>query len=882
VKRFLAIFRKRRLERELDDELRFHIDAEIEKNLRRGMTAAQARHEAQRSFGGVEQMKEVYRDRRGIPMIEALLQDLRYSQRVLRQSPAFTAIAILTLALGIGATSAIFSVVNAVLLKPLPFRGADRLVLVREQIPKISPNAMRVAAPNTVEYRKSEVFEEASAMQNRVYDLSGDGGPEQVTGGRVSANLFPMLGAAPLAGRLFSEDEDRLSSRIVVLSYGLWQRRYARDPKVLGRAILLNREPYQVVGVMPPSFVFPPKGMSQEENDALWLPLSLSPDELRTYLDNPSYSVIGRLRPDVSIVRASAEMMTIAHRIQASFPPQFKKQFPPDLELKALVVPFKEQVVGRSRQLLFLLLGAVGLLLLIACANVANMLLSRSATRGRELALRAALGAGRARLMRQLLTESVLLSALGGGLGILLAWWGSGLLVAALPGNLPLTEQIRIDARVLGFALAASVLTGLLFGLAPALTASGANLNDSMKQSARRARQGWLLNSLVSAQLALALVLLTGAGLLIRSFVRLEVSDHGFRTESLLTASIALPESYYQGKAKPRNFYQELLLRLASLPGAREVGMASDVPFEGVWDRIMTPEGSTAAHIPIVNYTLVLGDYFQALGVPLKSGRFFREADGPGAKPVVVVNETLAHRFWPGQDPIGKRLKEGTREMETPWMTVAGVIGDVNQGAPDREVRPHVYEPYLQAAGYSWLRKMNLAMLTSGDPLALSGAVRGEVRRLDPELPVTKIRTIRQILDSSLAPRRLSMWLLTVFALAALLLAALGIYGVMAYAVARRTREIGIRMALGAQRPNVLRMVLGQGMKLVAFGVAIGLGASLALTRLMTSFLYDVKPTDPLTYAAVALLLILIALAANFAPARRAVSVDPTVALRHE
>lgn len=784
MKRFLAIFRKRRLDRELDDELRFHIDAEIEKNLRRGMTPEQARQEAQRSFGGFEQVKEVYRGRRGIPMIETLLQDLRYSQRVLRQSPAFTTVAILTLALGIGATSAIFSVVNAVLLKPLPFRGGDRLVLVRQQIPKISQDPMRVAAPDTMEYRKSEVFEEAGAMQNRVYDLSGDGGPEQITGGRISANLFPMLGAPPLAGRLFSEDEDQLSARVVVLSYGLWQRRYGLDSKVLGRAILLNREPYQVIGVMPPTFVFPPKGMSQEENAVLWIPLSLSRDELSTYLDNPSYSVIGRLRPDVSIERAGAEMMTIAHRIQASFPPQFKKQFPPDLELKALVVPFKEQVVGRSRQLLFLLLGAVGFLLLIACANVANMLLSRSATRGRELALRAALGAGRARLVRQLLTESVLLSTLGGGLGILLAWWGAGLLIAALPGNLPLTEQIRIDARVLGFALAVSILTGLLFGLAPALAASRATLNDSLKVSSRGSRQGWLLSSLVSAQLALALVLLTGAGLLIRSFVRLETSDHGFRADSLLTASIALPESQYSGKTKARNFYQELLLRLASLPAAREAGMASDLPFEAVWSRLVTPEGSVAPHIPIVNYTLVLGDYFQALGVPLKRGRFFIEADRVGAPSVIIVNETLAHRFWPGQDPIGKRLKEGTREMDTPWMTVAGVIGDVNQGAPDGELHPHVYEPYLQAAGYSWIRKMNLAMRTSGDPLALAAAVRREVAQLDPELPVTKLRTAQQILHSSLAPRRLSMWLLTVFALAALLLAALGIYGVMAYAVA--------------------------------------------------------------------------------------------------
>jgi len=475
----------------------------------------------------------------------------------------------------------------------------------------------------------------------------------------------------------------------------------------------------------------------------------------------------------------------------------------------------------------------------------------------------------------------MLLSALGGALGILLAWWGKGILVAALPGNLPLTEQIRIDSRVLAFAFAASALTGLLFGLAPALAATGASLNDSLREASKNIRHGRLLGSLVSAQLALALVLLTGAGLLIRSFVRLETNDKGFRTEHLLTASIALPESQYGG-AKARDFYQRLLSRLASLPAAQKAGMASDLPFEGSWSRVVTPEGSVAPHVPIVQYSLVLGEYFQALGVPLERGRFFTDADRPGAERVIIVNETLARRFWPGQDPIGKRLTIGTPEMGLPWLTVAGVIRDVNQSAPDAELLPHVYEPYLQASGYSWIRKMNLAMRTAGDPLALGHAVRGEVSRLDPELPVTKMRTMQQILDGSLAPRRMSMWLLTAFAVAALLVAALGIYGVMAYTVARRAREIGIRMALGARRGDVVRMVLGQGLKLVAFGLAIGLAGSLALTRIITSLLYGVGAADPVTYGAVAALLISVALAAHFAPVRWAVSVEPAVALRHE
>jgi putative ABC transport system permease protein len=882
MKRFLSLFRKRRLDRELDEELRFHLDAQIEQNLRQGMTPPQARDEARRSFGGVEQAKEAYRDQRGIPLLETLIQDLRYSQRVLRQSPAFATIAILTLALGIGATSAIFSVVNAVLLKPLPFRDADRLVLVRQQILRLGPQTMLVAAPDTVEYRKSEMFEAAGAMLTRVYDLSGEGGPEQVAGARVSASLFPLLGAAPLTGRLFSEDEDRLRSQVALLSYGLWRRRYGGDPRILARTILVNRVPYQVIGVMPPAFAFPPRGMRLEEHADLWVPLSLTANELRTYLDNPAYSVIGRLRPGVSIERASVDMLTIARRIQASFPPQFKKALPPDLEVKALAVPFKEQVVGGSRQLLFLLLGSVGFLLLIACANVANMLLSRGAARGREFALRAALGAGRTRLVRQLLTESVLLSALGGALGILLAWWGAGLLIAALPGNLPLTEQIRIDSRVLAFAFSVSVGAGVLFGLAPAWTASSANIAPSVSAGTIRPRQNWLLSSLVSAQLALALVLLTGAGLLIRSFVRLQTAGQGFRTEQLLTASIALPESQYQGDTKARDFYRNLLPKLAALPATRAAGMASDLPFEGAWSRVATPEGSTAPHVPIVYNALVFGDFFQALGVPLKRGRLFNESDRPGAQPVVIVNESLARQFWPGEDPIGKRLTWGTPEMGLPWLTVVGMIGDVHQAAPDEKLFPHVYEPYLQRAGHSWVRKMNLALRAAGDPLALASAVRREVSLLDPELPVTKLRTMQQILDGSLAPRRLSMWLLTVFALAALLLAALGIYGVMAYAVTLRTREIGIRMALGAPRASVLQMVLGQGMKLVAAGVVVGVAASLALTRLMVSLLYGVSPADPPTFAAVALLLVSITLLAQFPPARRAVSVDPAVALRHE
>ena len=816
-------------------------------------------------------------------IINALFQDLRYGWRLLRQRPAFAAVAILTLALGIASTSAIFSVVNAVLLKPLPFRGSDRLALVRLQIPKFGVAEQPLSASDTVEFRKAEVFEEAAAWQSRVYDLSSDGIPEQVPVARISASLFAMLGSASVRGRLFSEDEDRLRTHVVLLSNGLWRRRYASDPQILSRKIFINREPYQVIGVMPATFTFPPRGLPQEPSADLWIPLSLTTAEL-ALRDNPTYTVLGRLRPNISWEHANSEMIAIAHRIQASYPVEYRKWLPPDLDMRAIAVPFRERVVGGSRELLYLLLGAVGFLLLIACANVANLMLSRGAARRREMSLRTMLGAGRARLICQLLTEATVFSLLGGALGLLLTWTGIKLLVSALPTTLPLVEQIQVDTHVLVFAFTISILTGLLFGLGPALATSRSALDQDTKEGGRPRRQNRVLAGMVSAQLSLALVLLSGAGLLIRSFVRLQTSDQGFRTRYLLTASIALPESQYRDQENTLDFYEKLLPRLTALPGVLAAGIVSDLPYEGAASRrLVTAEGSAAPGIPLVNFSLVLGDFFGALGVPLKRGRVFTDADRAGMRLVAVVNETLARRFWPGEDPIGKRLQRGTPQMRLPWMTVVGVVGDVNQEGPDKSINPHVYAPYRQPPPRKLgVGKMNLALRTAGDPLGLANAVRGVVAGLDPELLVAKVRTMEQILEGSFAPRRLGMWMMTVFATAALLLAALGIYGVMTYAVERRTREIGIRMALGAQRATVLVTVLRHGMTLVMLGLIIGLAASLALSRLMTSLLYDVGPADPLTYTSVVLLLILIALIAQVAPARRAANVEPVVSLRQD
>jgi putative ABC transport system permease protein len=810
-------------------------------------------------------------------------QDLRYGVRMLGKSPGFTAVAVLALALGVGANTAIFSVVNTVLLRPLPFKDSGRLVLLQEGIPKLGVRAIPVCAPDVLDYeRQNHVFEELGAFRTTSYDLSGLGEAERVRAARVSAGLFPLLGVQPALGRVFAREEDQPGHLVAVLSDGLW-RRFGADPGVVGRTVALDRKPYTIIGVMPPRFEFPLRGPQFHSEPAeLWLPMAFTPEELRVRGDNFNNSVIARLKPGVTLARANADVMAIARRIQELFPPDVRKDF----NLEASVVPYREQVVGGVRTLLLVLLGAVGFVVLIACANVANLLLTRAAARQKEIAIRTALGASRLRLVCQLLSESALLALLGGALGLLLAYWGTDLLVAVIPGSIPRSQEIAVDLQVLGFTLALSLATGLVFGAGPAVAATRTRVNETLKEGGRGSAAGVhrsrLHGALIISEVALALVLLAGAGLLVRSFIHLRETDPGFRPQQVLTMSVSLAPSKYAQPEQVRAFFQRLLERLQSQPGVKAVGAGTDLPLEGSWLRAFSAEDRPepeAGKFPVIYHTAVRGDYFEALGIPLKRGRYFSEQERPEAPCEVVLSESMARRFWPGEDPIGKRLKWGARQTETPWLAVVGVVGDVKQAALEVETQPHTYEPYWQA---EHRRTWQIAVRAAMAPSALTSAVRAQVRALDPEQPVTRVRTMEQVISTSMAPRRLNMFLLVVFASAATLLAAIGIYGVMAYSVTQRTHEIGVRMALGARRGDVLRMVIRQGMTLVLIGVGIGLGGALALTRVLASFLYGVKPTDPLTFAAVSVLLAAVALLADYIPARRATRVDPMIALRYE
>lgn len=873
-------------ERDLDFEARSHIAAEAERLAALGVDSAEARRLAHLSFGGLEQTKEAIREARSLPFVEVLAKDLSFAARVLRKSPGFSILAILALALGMGAASAVFSVANAVLLRPLPFPAADRLVLVRQRVLKIGKEPLRVPAPDSVVYCSSSVFETCATVSAQLYDISGGAAPEQVAGERVSAGLFAMLGAAPLVGRVFDAAEEHAGRKLVVVSYGYWVSRLGRDPQAVGRRMLLNREPYEIAGVLPESFVFPRKGMIGEQPAAIFTPLSLQPEERVTYVDNPGFTVIGRLRPAVTLARVQAEMALRAREIESQYPAEMKRALPPDFHPEALVTPMQEEISQGSQRLLGLLLAAVACLVSIACANVANMLLARGSARSREMAVRAALGASRLRIARQLLTESALLAALGAGLGLLVTWVATRWLAAFLPAEIPLSGPVAIDYRVLFFCAALALLTGILCGISPALALTRGDLGDPLKDSAKGStggrRAAVAFRILVLIETALALVLATGSGLLIRSFAALRASDPGFAPERVLTFAVNLAQAEYGARGAARSFYQRLLPRILAAPGVRAAAAASDLPYSGNWGRVYHIEGSAGGALLTANNSLVLGDYFQALRIPLRRGRTFTAADVEGAPLAVVVNETFARRYLPGADPIGRRFAPGTPKMRLPWLTVVGVVGDVKEASPERPAAPHVYVPYLQAEGFSWTRRLKFIVRAEGDAAALGNSMRAAVAGLDAELPVTNIQTVAEILDERLSSRRVTMWLVTGFAVAALVLAGLGIYGVMAYSVGRRTAEIGIRLALGARPASIVRMVVFEGMRLVALGMAAGVAVSVALGRVMGSLLYGVSGLDLATYAVTAGVLGLVALVAHYVPARRATAGAVMEALRHE
>ncbi|HYG10021.1 MAG TPA: ABC transporter permease [Pyrinomonadaceae bacterium] len=880
-------------EAEIIEELAQHLDDRYEQSLQGGASREEAYQAALLELTGsdflAQELRRVERSVRQEPVVAGaqrrmnmfgdVWQDLSYGLRMLLKNPGFTLVAVIALALGIGANSAIFSVVNTVLLRPLPYQDPERLVMVWEDDTKGGYPRDTPSAANYADWRdQNQVFEGMAAMANMSFNLTGTGEPERLDGRRVSANLFPLLGVEPQLGRAFLPEEDQPGgNRVVVLSHGLWQRRFGSDANIKGKSLTLNGESYTVVGVMPPHFQFPSR------DDELWVPIAFTSEEAanrgRHYLQ-----VVARMKPGVTLEQAQAEMNTIAARLQQQYPAQ-------NTGLGATVTSLHEHVVGDIKPALLVLLGAVGFVLLIACANVANLLLARAAVRQKEISIRVALGASRLRLIRQFLTESILLAALGGGVGLLLSLWGVSLLKAFIPENIAQARDISIDGRVLLFTLFVSLLTGLIFGLAPAAQASNFNLNETLKEGGRDSAAGSRGNRirglLVIAEVAVSLILLIGAGLLINSFMRLSSVDPGFRTDKLLTMQVELSELKYPDHARRSAFYTELINRIEALPGVSSAAVTNWIPLVRQGDSIgFSIEGRPdpapgQGKRPTVVTRVTSPHYFQTMGIQLLQGRGFVEQDRVDAPAVAVINETMARRFWPDQDPIGKRITPGSPDSPDPddWITIVGIARDVRQFELVADPKPQMYLTYAQAGFFA---PRHLVVSTNVEPLGLASMVRKAVWEIDKDQPVSNIRTMEEVLSESIARQRFSMLLLGIFAAVALVLAAVGIYGVMSYSVAQRTREIGIRMALGARRSDVLKLTVGGGLKLVLIGVAIGLGAAFILTRVMSSLLFGVSATDPTTFIIISLVLIGVAVLASYIPARRATRVDPMVALRYE
>jgi putative ABC transport system permease protein len=807
--------------------------------------------------------------------METLIKDIRYGVRGLWKRPGFTAVAVLTLALGIGANTAIFSVVNAVLLRPLQFRDPDRLVMIWEDatfagFPRNTP-----APANYVDWKtQTQSFEDVAASAESTFNLTGDGDPERVAAYKVTANFFPLFGVAPALGRNFATEEDRPGAqKVAVLSHALWQTRYGGNRQIINREIQLNGEKYTVIGVMPQGFQF------FESDVRLWVPLALDSEELANrgghYL-----KVVARLKPGVTLDQAQADLSAVMARVAKDNP---EETF--DGKLSAFAMPLREQLAGDVRGSLVMLLVAVAFVLLIACANVAGLLLARAVGRRREIALRIALGASRVRVVRQLLTESLLLAAAAGVIGSVLAYWSFAFLQQLIPEQMALFTTLTLDTRILAFTLLISMLTGMIFGLVPALQSAKVDLNEALKQSTRVTATSKLRSALIVFEVAASVVLLVGAGLLVQTLFQLFNQYSVLQPEKVLTMRTVLPQTKYKEPAQRHAFYQQVLERVEHLPGVVSAGYSTSVPL--LW------KGGTSGFLPEglkspipgmaydANHREVSADYLKTMNIPLREGRYFDTSDNETSMPVVIINETMARQYWPGEKALGRRINIGD-PSDGQWMQIVGIVGDVRQMGLDEPVKAEMYMPYQQVTDWPFFSPRDLAIRASGDTANLVSSVRKIIREVDPDQPVSNVATMSEVLGVEAAQRRMGMIMLAAFAGLALLLASLGIYGVLAYFVTQHTNEIGVRIALGANRRNILALVLKKGMGLTLLGIAIGMAAAFALTRLMSSLLFGVKAFDPLTFVAVPLLLAVVALLACWIPARRATKVDPMIALRYE
>ena len=878
------------VEQELAKELRFHVEQETEANLQRGMPPEQARHAALLRIGGVAQIQEECRDMRRTSYVENFGRDLRYAVRMLRRGPGFAAVVALTLALGIGANTAIFSVVYAVMFRPLPYPDPDRLVTIWETRSDLDPSRfsdpkgaaamfLRWLPSNGVFARwkaHNRSFERIAGFSKWTASLTGGGAPERSEGLTVTPDFFPLFGVRPMIGRTFLPDEDRAGNdEVVVLGHGLWQRRFGSNRNVLGKKVLIDGAPHAVIGVMPAAFEAVLPDVTVRRPD-YFLP---SWHETTMNRGFAIYQVAGRLKPGVSLAQAQAEMSALAASLEREFPRQHKGH-------GVRLVPLAREISGEARPSLLVLLAAVGCVLLICCANIANLLLARASIRQHEIEVRAALGAGRWRLIRQMLTESILLAVLGGAAGLLLAQWSVHSLVAAIPpGMVPRLEDVRVDSAVLAFGIGLSIVTGLLFGLFPAFQAgrrSSRGFNGTLKERGgapgRTGRGPGLRGVLVVSEIAIALVLLTGAGLLVRSFIRLRSVDLGFHSENILTLGMKVTDPRFSGKQRMGEFSERVVERVRAIPFVQAAAVTTSVPIAP--EMTFGISGIQLENRPGVEvnslYRAITPEYFRVMGIALRKGRAFLAADALGG--VVIVNQTFVRRYLPdvrddSPEPLGRHLKLGERNM-----SIVGVVADVKCEGITSDVQPEIFVPHTESLGDG----LALVVRTGSDPQRLVPLLRAAVQEINPDQPLNRIATMEQIVSDSVAQPRFYMLLLSAFAGLALALAAVGVYGVIAYSVTQRTHEIGIRMALGAKRSRVLRMIVGQAVGLAVAGVGIGLAAAAAATRVLARFLFGVKPIDALTFGAMAAVLIAVAVGASLVPARRATRIDPMIALRWE